>query len=1016
MGNLSVKFKDQDLNFKIKGDKPTLSEAIKINRILERKKREGSVLQRTSPTRNIGDFTKDTQDTFDRTTGVRNAKLRASLSAAENDSEKEAVLQKFGLQANDYTQDNRGQFALTPSGANKFGIDTNKNVIIDERGFSRYDLVDMTGLAPEVGGAVAGGLKGATAGAAIGSAVPLIGTGIGGLIGGMFGAAGGAFAGSLAEEAVEGMAGVSKQSAKEILQDAGKEALYAGAGELVFGVPYLAFRALAPKPGLIKEGGEKLDLAGKAQEMGFQLSKQQMDLGPIPARIESIMERVIGQSPRTAANFKALKTKLDEYNNFIKQAQSNDNRVAGDLFYEMSKNSGTQFAKTQKNALDAINNNLKEAADVLSSGLAKNEKVSEQLFKQLNDTFKIFEDVSARNFQNINNLLESSAGSANILPTTAIDEIAENMIRRFGLVDDGVTIKPGAGADEQQFAAAEIVRSLKALGTEGKDGTKAMSFAEVYARRKAFKNSQLGLSNIPVEGTTKTLEEIRAPSVNLKGFMKKIEDAFDDSLETQATDELLQRLIGQKQLTPDEVKKIQLGRDQIKEARRAYAEGAKFFGDIGTIVGTRNLLGKLNAGQLTKVDFENSVMNIIKNNKPKNIINLGKAMGGGTKFNNLKKRMGNVWLRDNLKTSGFDTINPKKFNPQKFKESVDALGTTGDELFGAAQYGQIKKFADDFENLNLTNITDDMIDEFARRTQNVLPEEIDIVGNLRLLKEAGQNLNAIQKRGIFKRINDGDYIDSPDEVVDLINSNSTKMNELKRIMKYYEGDDKAIQTIRASFLQKALDGIGATKDAKSLNALGDRILKSDGKSGGKLDIIFGKDEGESIRDFAKVIKLIASDQPSGDLVAGNIATNFMSNIGRIARLTIVGQLLTGRVAREQITDAYRSTKNLSPEKRSRILASVVNSVLRQTTTQQAQEIFDETKSQVTSAIKNTPQLQNVSNQLSNLQKNISQPNSAFGLGQVNVTQPASSLATNPSIIGSNPNTQLIAQRLNQGKI
>jgi hypothetical protein len=735
-----------------------------------------------------------------------------------------------------------------------------------------------------------------------------------------------------------------------------------------------------------------------------------MDLGPIPARIESIMEKVIGQSPRTAANFKALKTKIDEYNNFIKQAENNDNRVAGDLFYEMSQNSGAQFVKTQKNALDAINTNLKEAADVLSNGLAKNEEVSEQLFKQLNDTFKIFEDVSARNFQNINNLLESTAGSANILPTTAIDEIAENMINRFGLIDDGVTIKPGAGADEQQFAAAEVVRSLKQLGTEGKDGTKAMSFAEVYSRRKAFKNSQLGLSNIPVTGTTKTLEEIRGPSVNLKGFMRQIEDAFDDSLEVQATDELLQRLIGQKQLTPDEVNKIKLGRDQISKARQAYAEGAQFFSDIGTSVGTKNLLGKLNAGQLTKVDFENSVMNIIKNNKPKNIISLGKAMGGGAKFNNLKKRMGNVWLRDNLKTSGFDTINPKKFNPQKFKESVDALGKTGDELFGTAQYNQIKKFADDFETLNLTNISDDMIDDFARRTENVLPEEIDLVGNLRLLKEAGENVNAIQKRGIFKRINDGDYIDSPDEVVDLINSNSTKMNELKRIMKYYEGDDKAIQTIRASFLQKALDGIGATKDAKSLNALGDRILKADGKSGGKLDIVFGKGEGEKIKDFAKVIKLIASDQPAGDLVAGNIATNFMSNLGRIARITIIGQLLTGRVAREQITDAYRATKNLPPEKRSRILSSVVNSVLRQTTTQQTQEVFEDTKSQITNVMQNTPQIQNMSNQLSQLQQNISQPNLVSNLGQINVGQPQSNLAASSSII-PNPKTRQLVDAL-----
>jgi hypothetical protein len=945
---------------------------------------------------------------FDRTTGIKNAKLRASLSAVENDAEKEAVLQRFGLTSNDYTQDNRGQFALTPSGASKFGVDTDKNIIIDESGFSRYDIADLAGIVPEVGGAVAGGLKGAAVGTALGP--------VGTLIGGAIGAAGGAFTGSLGEEAIEGLSGVSKQSAKEILKDAGKEALYAGAGELAFGIPFLAFKALAPSAGIVKEGGEKLQLAGKAQEMGFQLSKQQMDLGPIPARIESIMEKVIGQSPRTAANFKALQTKLDEYNNFIKQAQSNDDRLAGDLFLDMSKNAGTKFIKAQRDALDEINKNLKEAADILSGGLGKNEKVSEQLFAQLNQTFKVFEDVSATNFQNINNLLESGAGSANILPTTAIDEIAENMIRRFGLTvrqtDEGISVIPRGAGDEQQLAAAKIVQSLKTVGTEASDGTRAASFANIYAQRKAFKNSQLGIGEIPVAGSNKTLQEIVAPSVNLKRYMKQIEDAFDDSLEIsqESIDPFLKKLIGQKKITAEDAEKIRLGSQQIGEARRAYAEGAQFFNDIGTSIGTKNLLGKLNAGQFTKADLEDSVMKVIKNDKPKNLQKLGQAMGGGTKFNNLKKRLSGAWLRQNLKDTGFDSINPKKFNPLKFKESVYALGKTGDELFGKAQYSQIKKFADDFEDLNLTNITDDMINDFAAKTENVLPEEIDLVGNLRLLKEAGQNANAINKRGLFKKINDGDYIDSPDEVVDLVNSNTTKINELKRIMKYYEGDDKAVKTIQASFIEKALDGIGVTKNAKDLDQLANRILKSDGKSGGKLAVIFGKKEAEEIKDFAKVIKLIASDQPAGDLVAGNIATNFMSNIGRIARITIIGQLFTGKAARQQITDAYRATNNIPNERRSKILGSVINGILRQSSVQQLQSGVDETTNQARAIIKNTPQLQNVGNQLSNIQQNISQPNPASGLGQINVGQPA---LRSSSIIVPDPRTQAL---VSAGKI
>ena len=58
----------------------------------------------------------------------------------------------------------------------------------------------------------------------------------------------------------------------------------------------------------------------------------------------------------------------------------------------------------------------------------------------------------------------------------------------------------------------------------------------------------------------------------------------------------------------------------------------------------------------------------------------------------------------------------------------------------------------------------------------------------------------------------------------------------------------------------------------------------------------------------------------------------------------------------------------------------------------------------------------MTDQLSQLQQNISIPNNSSNLAQVNVSQPSSSLATNPSII-TNPKTQALAQTLAlRGKI
>ena len=74
---------------------------------------------------------------------------------------------------------------------------------------------------------IAGGVTGAIKGAAVGSTIaPGFGTLLGGAIGAFVGGGGG----SLAEEAIEGIAGVSEQTAGEIVQDAAIEGGIAAAG------------------------------------------------------------------------------------------------------------------------------------------------------------------------------------------------------------------------------------------------------------------------------------------------------------------------------------------------------------------------------------------------------------------------------------------------------------------------------------------------------------------------------------------------------------------------------------------------------------------------------------------------------------------------------------------------------------------------------------------------------------------------------------------------------------------
>ena len=87
---------------------------------------------------------------FDTNTGIKSNALRSALSVAETNEEEDAILRKFDLVDDDFLRDNRGRLALTPTGAAKFGQETDRNILIDEEGFSRYDFSDLAGIVPEL--------------------------------------------------------------------------------------------------------------------------------------------------------------------------------------------------------------------------------------------------------------------------------------------------------------------------------------------------------------------------------------------------------------------------------------------------------------------------------------------------------------------------------------------------------------------------------------------------------------------------------------------------------------------------------------------------------------------------------------------------------------------------------------------------------------------------------------------------------------------------------------------------
>ena len=197
---IKVDLPNESFFVEIAGDEPTVREQMRIAEIVSAKRNQADMSQVQAQAR--ADY--ENRQLFDTKSGIKNATLRAALSAAETNEEQEAILkERYGFGEGDFSRDKRGRLAITQSGGEKIGIDLDKDTLIDEEGFSRYDFADLAGIVPELAGGVGGAIAG----------LPL----------GPFGVIGGSVLGTMggagAEEAGEALLGVSKQTGSEIAKD-----------------------------------------------------------------------------------------------------------------------------------------------------------------------------------------------------------------------------------------------------------------------------------------------------------------------------------------------------------------------------------------------------------------------------------------------------------------------------------------------------------------------------------------------------------------------------------------------------------------------------------------------------------------------------------------------------------------------------------------------------------------------------------------------------------------------------
>ena len=947
----------------IAGEKPTEEELNVIRKELfsqPQKRTANSFQDLLDQESGVTQQEQEPEQLFDTETGIKDASLRAALSAAENNKEQENILNKFGLSSIDYTRDKRNRLALTPTGAKKFGVDTDKNVLIDESGFSRYDFADFAGILPELTGAVGGALKGAAVGTAV---APGIGT----LLFGALGAGLGGGGGSLAEEAIEGLSGVSDQTATEIAKDAGKEALIAGGAELLFGAPFLLFRSLAPKAGILKEGdSEAVETVKKAVDMEFAPSGRQLGVSPIRAKAESLVESVIGTSPRLRANRIAMNKQVDNYKTKLAEyATKSGGKDAGEVFVNLSNKSLAALNRANASARQSVIQAMKDSSESLAGALKTNSTINDDLYNAFSDVYKTFDEQATAMWKDIDAVLETGLGTKQIIPTDDLMSFRDTLIRReFRNIKGYERELANNPNSTENLAYKFLIDSFDPVNM----GKKA-SFSQLYKVRKKLYNIVTG---DPRNITPEIMQTIKGSRGLTQDFQnaKNIVDGILNETDISKLSEDIITAFGGKGVGEKSNLAIQRAASQLKPSREFYKKGMKEYESIAASMGSKSILQDIRSG-IRPENLSNVAMNIIKNNKAEPLLNLKAALKNDDTYNSLKTELGNEWIRSTLRTSGFDSINPRLFKPSEFVKALDDLGETGNELFGAANYTKYKNIAKGFEDVATSEINDELI---ARAMDAGLDQSIE--GILKNSVKAAQDLGEAQKNKVLKKIRDKNL--TPDEAAKVVAAPNVTVNELKYITNYLkQNDPQGMDAVRKYYTEQMFDGMGATVNAKTLSDMAKTVKKFDGDFK-KLNIVFGEETAQGMRDFGKVLEFISKDVGNSDLVANSITANFMGAIGKIARIGIIGQLFTNRKAIQQIKDLDSATKGLSKQKRGELMASAIGAFVRQFAAQATDSGLESAADQASSFVKNTidetiQSQNNLDQSVSDLSNQVNQP-------------------------------------------
>jgi hypothetical protein len=956
MGILEIKAPDGSMQkARIAGDTPTEEEIEAIKNYFLQEEPAPQLGQVRSVQDISGDFGGGQQQSVfkgfasedvDTETGIQRAGFRAELSLAETDADQVLVLKKYGLDESDFLRDNRGRLAVTPEGAAKLGVDANKLTLIDEEGFSRNDISDLAGIAPEIIGGVAGAITGQIA-----IPIPILGAAIGAGVG-----AGG---GQAAEEIFETVRGTQAQSSSEILKDVGTEAAIGFLADATFGLLGGAIRKVK---GGVKPGkgltDEELKTIGESLEMGLTPTLAAIKAPSLVARQQGIAEKAFGTSDRLKANHDNMQSLLAGLR--ARVGAGTDEEV-GEILINATGKEAEALKVAERQAQESVIKTLDDLAQEIGAAAEKNLTLEDDTFRILASASKAFDDQMTNLWKPIDAALVKGVGTDKIIPIDRLKSMA---------VDVAEMQKPGlaGGTFLDLQSALKTVNSLK--GTE--------SFQQLYAARKS-------LNDILAKTSSKTEADAITPMIK----------ELDARLSVNNIDDVISA--SGKSVTPEGAEILRRASERLNVARGQYKRGATIFDELESAGVVRGLRSKTNAGESISID-DIRMDKIIKNDKPKVLDRTLQAIrlaNGGTGRNadaaaeQFRKQLAGEWLRDTLNKSGINALDnyaPETFKGAAFAKAVKDLGRTADNLFGP-DAGKIKQLAKQIDRTSLSNMDQAVV-------QQILKEGADgnLVGTMQRLVNAQKEIFEANRSSAFKKLSSGNL--NAIEAAELIAHRSTTASDITKIVKSFDGDPAALEKIRGNYMETLIADFGEslTTDGKSLGAFANRLL--DANEGGKLTAIFGQEMGEDMAKFARVLALNAKTAPGGDLVAANIAASPLQNVGKIVKFGIFTKVLSSGGYYDDIMKQYRKEiLGESPDEKAKILGRLMGQSFKNASIQAPPQVVQEGMNEAEKQIRAVADNSGLTAQLSAIQNQMTAPNAASSLGGVNVTQPAAPAGT-----------------------